>query len=137
MTAGTGDNAAAAGRADGHLRASHADRERVVELLKVAFVQGRLTQQELDTRVGLALASQAARRSGICMLAAFALMGVVALTHSGPVVSLALLSAFVAIMAASGFLAYGVVNAWRQRRSRAQLRGLPRSAIIRSGFLPM
>ena len=48
--------AAAAGR--GRLRASRTDRERVIELLKVAFVQDRLTQDELDTRVGLALASR-------------------------------------------------------------------------------
>ena len=107
--------AAAGGR--GHLRASRTDRERVIEQLKDAFVQDRLTQEELDTRVGLALASRtyadladltadipvgsaaaepatagpaaepagspartlakAARRSGICMLAAFALVGVV------------------------------------------------------------
>jgi hypothetical protein len=30
----------------------------VIELLKVAFVQDRLTQDELDSRVGLALASR-------------------------------------------------------------------------------
>ena len=34
----------------GHLRASHADREQVIETLKAAFVQGRLTKDELDTR---------------------------------------------------------------------------------------
>jgi hypothetical protein len=42
--------AAAARR--GHLRASHADREQVIALLKAAFVQGRLTKDELDARVG-------------------------------------------------------------------------------------
>jgi hypothetical protein len=47
---------AAAGR--GHLRASHADREHVVDVLKAAFVQGRLTKDELDARVGGALASR-------------------------------------------------------------------------------
>jgi hypothetical protein len=30
------------------------DREQAIELLKVAFVQDRLTQDELETRVGLA-----------------------------------------------------------------------------------
>jgi len=35
----------------GHLRASHADREQVIGTLKVAFVQGRLTAEELDARV--------------------------------------------------------------------------------------
>jgi DUF1707 SHOCT-like domain len=45
--------AAAAG-----LRASRADRERVIGLLKAAFVEGRLAQDEFDTRVGQALASR-------------------------------------------------------------------------------
>ena len=40
------------------LRASRADRERVIELLKAAFVQGRLARDEFDTRVGQALASR-------------------------------------------------------------------------------
>jgi hypothetical protein len=53
-----GNTAAAAGRSDGHLRASHGDREQVIGTLKVAFVQGRLTGDELDTRVGQVLASR-------------------------------------------------------------------------------
>jgi hypothetical protein len=152
--------AAAGGR--GHLRASRTDRERVIELLKDAFVQDRLTQEELDTRVGLALASRtyadladltadipvgsaaaepatagpagspartlakAARRSGICMLVAFALVGVVVLTQSGPLTGMASLSALIAALAASGFLGYGVVDAWHERRSRRQLPPAPR-----------
>jgi Domain of unknown function (DUF1707) len=40
------------------LRASRADRERVIDLLKAAFVQGRLTRDEFDVRVGQALASR-------------------------------------------------------------------------------
>jgi DUF1707 SHOCT-like domain len=40
------------------LRASDADRERVVEALKIAFVQGRLTKDELDRRAGLAFVSR-------------------------------------------------------------------------------
>ena len=36
--------------AHGRLRASDADRERVIETLKVAFIQGRLTKDELDRR---------------------------------------------------------------------------------------
>ena len=47
---------AAAGR--GHLRASYADREQVIGILKAAFVQGRLAKDELDLRVGQALASR-------------------------------------------------------------------------------
>ena len=47
-----------AGTGPGRLRASHADRERAIDALKVAFVQGRLTKGELDARVGGALASR-------------------------------------------------------------------------------
>jgi hypothetical protein len=42
----------------GGLRASHADREQMVDLLKVAFVEGRLTRDELDGRIGQALAAR-------------------------------------------------------------------------------
>ena len=48
--------AGAGGRS--YLRASHADREQVIGVLKAAFVQGRLTKDEFDTRVGQALASR-------------------------------------------------------------------------------
>jgi hypothetical protein len=41
-----------------HLRASHADRDQVVDTLKDAFVQGRLAKDEFDSRVGHALASK-------------------------------------------------------------------------------
>jgi uncharacterized membrane protein len=40
------------------LRASHAERDRVVDALKDAFVQGRLTKEEFDLRVGHALAAR-------------------------------------------------------------------------------
>jgi Domain of unknown function (DUF1707) len=43
---------------EGHLRASDADRERVVDALKVAFVQGRLSKDELARRAGQALESR-------------------------------------------------------------------------------
>jgi hypothetical protein len=39
----------------GQFRASHADREQAIGLLKAAFVQDRLTRDELDARVGRAL----------------------------------------------------------------------------------
>ncbi|MGD0245698.1 MAG: DUF1707 domain-containing protein [Streptosporangiaceae bacterium] len=42
----------------GRMRASHADREQVISALKTAFVQGRLAQEELDTRVGQALVAR-------------------------------------------------------------------------------
>ena len=40
------------------LRASRADRERVIGLLKAAFVEGRLARDEFDTRIGQAVASR-------------------------------------------------------------------------------
>jgi Domain of unknown function (DUF1707) len=39
-------------------RASCADREQVIDLLKAAFVQGRLDRDEFDARIGQALASR-------------------------------------------------------------------------------
>jgi Domain of unknown function (DUF1707) len=42
----------------GHLRASDADRERVIDALKAAYVQGRLTKGELARRAGQALESR-------------------------------------------------------------------------------
>jgi hypothetical protein len=48
--------AASAGR--GRLRASHADRELVLNILKAAFVQGLLTKDELDMRVGQTFSSR-------------------------------------------------------------------------------
>jgi Domain of unknown function (DUF1707) len=42
----------------GSLRASHADREHVIDTLKVAFVQGRLTKDEFDARVAQTLAAR-------------------------------------------------------------------------------
>jgi hypothetical protein len=48
-----GAQAAAAG-----LRASRADRERVIDLLKAAFLHGRLDRDEFDARIGQALASR-------------------------------------------------------------------------------
>jgi hypothetical protein len=39
-------------------RASDADREQVIGVLKAAFVQGRLTKDELDARAGYALSAR-------------------------------------------------------------------------------
>ena len=52
-----GEIAGAAARR-GHLRASHADREQVIDTLKVTFVQGRLTKDEFDARIGQTFASR-------------------------------------------------------------------------------
>ena len=57
---GPGDEraAGAGGRSYSYLRASHADREQVIDVLKAAFVQGRLAKDELDLRLGRVLASR-------------------------------------------------------------------------------
>jgi DUF1707 SHOCT-like domain len=152
----------AAGR--GHMRASHDDRERAIEALKVAFAQGRLDTDELDDRVGRAFASRtyaelaaltadipasetsasqtsasqtsasqtsagppgspartlatAARRAGLCLIVALALVGLMALTNMKIFAALAYYCGSLAVIAASGFLGYGVVDAWHERRSR-------------------
>lgn len=43
---------------DGQLRASHDDREQVIGILKAAFVEGRLTEDELDARADQVYASR-------------------------------------------------------------------------------
>ena len=58
MITGPGDEVAAAAGAPGYLRASHADRDKVIDTLKVAFAQGRLTKSQLDAGVGHALAAR-------------------------------------------------------------------------------
>jgi Domain of unknown function (DUF1707) len=63
--AGPQDPAAAGGD---QLRAAHADREQVIEALKVAFVYGRLTRDELDVRVSRALTART--RADLAALAA-------------------------------------------------------------------
>ncbi|HUC27297.1 MAG TPA: DUF1707 domain-containing protein [Streptosporangiaceae bacterium] len=54
----TDDRVTAAGVGRSRLRASDSDRDRVLDILKAAFVQGRLTKDELDARVGQTLASR-------------------------------------------------------------------------------
>ena len=60
MVVGPGDETAAGagGPSYSYVRASHADREQVIDVLKAAFVQGRLAKDELDLRLGRVLASQ-------------------------------------------------------------------------------
>jgi hypothetical protein len=58
MTPGPGDRLTPSATGRGHLRASHDDREHVVDFLKAAFVQGRLTKEELEARAGQALGSR-------------------------------------------------------------------------------
>jgi Domain of unknown function (DUF1707) len=47
-----------AGDDRGRMRTSHADRDRVVDTLKAAYVYGLVTKEEFDTRVGQALAAR-------------------------------------------------------------------------------
>jgi Domain of unknown function (DUF1707) len=57
--AGPGDEIVAAeDRGLGELRASHADREQVIGLVKAAFVQGMLGRDEFDQRVGQVFAAR-------------------------------------------------------------------------------
>jgi hypothetical protein len=44
--------------AHGRLRASYTDREQMIDVLKAAFVQGRLTKDEFDARIGQAFAAR-------------------------------------------------------------------------------
>ncbi|MGH7732208.1 MAG: DUF1707 SHOCT-like domain-containing protein [Gemmatimonadales bacterium] len=55
---GPGDEIEAGAGGRSHLRASHADREQVIDSLKAAFMQGRLAKDEFDLRVGQVLASR-------------------------------------------------------------------------------
>jgi len=55
VTAGREDGTAGA---QGRLRTSQADREQAIDVLKAAFVQGRLTKDEFSLRVGQVIASR-------------------------------------------------------------------------------
>ena len=58
MVTGPGDELAGAAARRGRLRASHADREQVIDALKAAFVRGMLAKDEFDLRVSQAFASR-------------------------------------------------------------------------------
>ena len=58
MTAGPGERGAAGALGSGHIRASDAEREQVIDTLKAAFVQGWLTRDQLGVRTGQALVSR-------------------------------------------------------------------------------
>jgi len=88
--------------------------------------------------------AKAAGRSGICLLAAVALAEASFLADN----FLLIVAAFFALMAASGFFGYGILDAWHERRARGQLppgpgrghRGsggrLPGEDAIPAGFSP-
>jgi len=58
VTTGPEDRRTAAAARRVHLRASQADREGVIDAVKAAYVAGRLTEDELEARVGQAFAAQ-------------------------------------------------------------------------------
>jgi hypothetical protein len=58
MITGSGDEMEAAAAGPGDMRASHADRERVIDTVKAAFARGQLTAGELDARVGQVLTAR-------------------------------------------------------------------------------
>ena len=134
----------------GHLRAGHEDRERVIAELKTAFVQGRLDQDELEERTAGVVASRtyaelaaltadipapapvtasaadasspgrtlarAAKRAGICLLIAVALMEAAFLAEN----FLLIVMATFAALGTAGFLGYGILDAWQERRARGR-----------------
>ena len=55
---GLGDDTPGQPAGAGRFRASHADREQVIDALADAFVQGGLTKDEFDSRVGQAFAAR-------------------------------------------------------------------------------
>jgi Domain of unknown function (DUF1707) len=55
---GPGDESVAGAGRHSLLRASHADREQVLDMVKAAFVQGRLAKDEFDVRVARVLAAR-------------------------------------------------------------------------------
>ena len=61
--------------------------------------------------------AKAARRSGVCLLVAVALVEGAYLADN----FLLIVAGFFALIAASGFFGYGILDAWQERRSHAQL----------------
>jgi hypothetical protein len=86
--------------------------------------------------------AKAARRSGVCLLVAIALVEGAYLADN----FLLIVAAFFALIAASGFFGYGILDAWEERRSHAQMPpgpgrrhqgpegGLPRDDAAPTGF---
>jgi hypothetical protein len=141
--------------AHGHMRAAHADRERVVVALKAAFVQGRLEKDELDVRVGQAISARTyaelaaltadlpggmamarpARTPAQVVKKAACWSGVLLILAPawiGIAVLIPFIPAFSAIFlavmtvtAALGVFGYGIVDAVEARRSRGQLPSQP------------
>ena len=73
--------------------------------------------------------AKAAGRTGICLLVAVALAEAAFLADN----FLLIVAACFALIAASGFFGYGILDAWQQRRSRGQLPPGPGQRRQRSG----
>jgi Domain of unknown function (DUF1707) len=148
VVTGPGNQMAPGEGGRGHLRAGHVDREQVIEVLKAAFVQGRLSKDEFDLRVGRALASRTYAElipitadipAGVATVqpsrtpvdkirvAAWGASAAVALTALGIVAAIAanvhgLFYLFAVAFIVTSGLAYAfVVEAWKQQRSRRRL----------------
>jgi hypothetical protein len=100
VMAGPGDEITVGPGGRGRLRASHTDRDQVIDVLKAAFVQGRLSKAEFDVRVGQALASRT--YADLAVLTADIPAGVVAVQPLRPATP-----------------ARGTWPAWRYRHRRA------------------
>ena len=139
--------------ARGRMRAGHADREHVINELKVAFVQGRLDQDELGERAGRAVTSRtyaeldaltadipapaAASTADVsspgrtlaraAKRAAICLLAAAALAEAAFLAGnfLLIVAACFAAIAASGFLGYGIIDAIRERNTRERLAAGP------------
>jgi hypothetical protein len=61
--------------------------------------------------------AKAARRSGVCLLVAIALVEGAFLANN----FLLIVAGFFALIAASGFFGYGILDAWEERRSHARM----------------
>ena len=151
VPASLGDETAAVAAGHGHLRASHADREQVIDTLKAAFVQGRLTRDEFGLRVSQTLTSRTyadlatltadlpARPAGarhepapapappvnkplLCGAYAVLVAAVGSMVIAFPVGSLILLTIGVlAILIAAPLAGILTLDSWREDRSGGQL----------------
>jgi Domain of unknown function (DUF1707) len=77
--------------------------------------------------------AKATLRAALCVLVAAALVGIAFLTQNVISLFFAVLAVPGAAIAVSGFLGYGVIDAWQERRSRAQLRSGPGGGDARIG----
>jgi DUF1707 SHOCT-like domain len=69
--------------------------------------------------------AKAAVRAALCVLVAAALVGIAFLTQNLVSLFFAVCAVPAAAIAVSGFLGYGIIDAWQERGSRAQLRSGP------------